>query len=111
MRRPSSNAAPSRTTAPILSLVYSPDGATLFTGSEDRRIKAWDSATLQERHVYDNLRRLAADPGVNRDGTQLAAGFCNGDLTLFDAAAAKKIRDVFKAGKPQVAAAPAISPP
>src|SRR5260370_25695811 len=35
--------------APVLALVYSPDGGTLFSGSEDRRIKGWDSATVQER--------------------------------------------------------------
>ncbi len=97
--------------APILSLIYSPDGATLFTGSEDRRIKAWDSATLQERQVYENLADWPQTLAINRDGTQLAAGFCNGDLTLFEAASAKKVRDVLKAGKPQTALRRAILPP
>lgn len=97
--------------APILSLIYSPDGGTLFTGSEDRRIKAWDSATLQERHVYENLADWPQTLAVNREGTQLAAGFCNGDLTLFEAVSAKKVRDVLKAGKPQVAAARTFLPP
>jgi WD40 repeat protein len=97
--------------APILSLVYNHDGATLFSGSEDRRIKAWDSATLQERHVYDNLADWPQTLAINRDGTQLAAGFCNGDLTLFEAGSAKKIRDIIKVGKPQVAAAGAFLTP
>ena len=87
--------------APILSIVYSPDGATLFTGSEDMRIKAWDAATLRERHVYENLPDWPQTLAVNRDGTQLAAGFCNGDLTLFEAGNSKKIRDVMKKGKTQ----------
>ncbi len=90
--------------APILSLAYSPDGATLFTGSEDRRIKAWDSATLQERHVYENLSDWPQTLAVNRDGTQLAAGLSNGDLTLFEAGAAKKLRDIVKAGRVQTVA-------
>ncbi|HLJ11843.1 MAG TPA: c-type cytochrome domain-containing protein, partial [Planctomycetaceae bacterium] len=54
--------------APILSLVYSPDGDTLLTGSEDRRIKAWDSATLQERHVYQSLPDWPQTLAVSRDG-------------------------------------------
>jgi WD40 repeat protein len=91
--------------APILSLVYNPDGTTLFTGSEDLRIKAWDSATLQERHVYENLPDWPQTLAVSSDGTQLAAGLSNGDLTLYDAGSAKKLRDFVKAGKPQVASA------
>ncbi len=97
--------------APILSLAYSPDGGTLFTGSEDRRIKAWDSATLQERHVYANLPDWPQTLAVSRDGSRLAAGLCNGDLMLFDAASAKKVRDVLKAGQPQVAVHGAFLPP
>ena len=97
--------------APILSLVYSSDGATLFTGSEDRRIKAWDAATLQERHVYENLSDWPQALAVSPDGAQLAAGFCNGDLTLFDARAAKKLRDVIKAGQVQAAVQRGVLPP
>ncbi len=88
--------------APILSLVYSPDGATLFTASEDLRVKAWDAATVQERHVYERFADWPQTLAVNHDGKQLAAGLCNGDLMLFDAGSAKKLRDVLKAGKPQV---------
>jgi hypothetical protein len=90
--------------APVLSLAYSPDGSTIFSASEDRRIKAWDSATLQERHIYDNLPDWPQTLAVNRDGSQLAAGFFNGDLVLFDTVGAKAARDILKAGKPQVAA-------
>ncbi len=97
--------------APILSLAYSPDGGTLFTGSEDRRIKAWDSATLQERHVYENLPDWPQTLAVSRDGSRLAAGLCNGDLVLFDAASAKRVRDILKDGKPQVADRRAFVPP
>ena len=86
--------------APILALVYSPDGTTLFTGSEDRRIKAWDAASLQERHVYENLADWPQTLAVNRAGTRLAAGFANGDLVLFDAQSAKKLGDVLRGGKP-----------
>src|SRR5262245_5084428 len=97
--------------APVLSLVYSPDGSTLFSSSEDRRIKAWNSATLQERHVYEDLPDWPQTLAVNRDGSQLAAGFFNGDLVLFETTSTKKSRDLLKAGKPQVAALRALLPP
>jgi hypothetical protein len=95
----------------ILSLAYSPDGATLYSGSEDRRIKAWDAATLQERHVYNNLPDWPQTLGVDPTGTQLAAGLANGDLIVFDAATPKKVRDVLKSGLPVVAARMGIRNP
>ncbi len=97
--------------AAILSLTYSPDGTTLFSGSEDRRIKAWDAATLQERHVYNNLADWPQTLAVNPDGAQLAAGLANGDLILFDASAPKKLRDLLKSGQPVATAPPRASLP
>jgi hypothetical protein len=97
--------------AAILSLAYSPDGATLFSGSADRRIKAWDAATLQERHVYNNLADWPQTLAVNPHGAQLAAGLANGDLILFDATAPKKLRDLLKSGQPVAAAVRASFPP
>lgn len=80
--------------APILAAVYSPDGKTLFTASEDRRVKAWDAATLRERHVYDHLPDWPLCLAVNRDGTQLATGFFSGELSLFDVNSPQKVRDI-----------------
>ncbi|MBS0260807.1 MAG: hypothetical protein JSS02_02525 [Planctomycetes bacterium] len=96
--------------AAILSLAYSPDGGTLFSGSEDRRVKAWDAATLQERHVYpafaDWPQALAVHPG----GAQLAVALANGDLAVVSTTTAQTVREVLKAGKPVVAAGRGTGP-
>jgi WD40 repeat protein/mono/diheme cytochrome c family protein len=89
--------------APILSLVYSPNGEVLYTGSEDRRIKAWEGATLQERRVYDLLPDWPQTLAVNRAGTSLAAGLANGDVKLFDTGRADGGRDLLKGGRPTAA--------
>jgi len=85
--------------APILSLAYSLDGNTLFTGSEDRRIKAWDGTTLQERRVYDQLADWPQALAVNHTGSFLAAGLANGDLKLFETGKTDEGRDLLKAGR------------
>lgn len=89
--------------APILALAFSPDGATLFTASEDRRIKAWDSAALQERHVYGQQADWPLTLAVSPTGEQLAAGFYNGELALFDPKSPKKISTVAMAHRGQPA--------
>ncbi len=72
--------------ASILDVTYAPDGKSLYTASEDGRIKAWDTAQLRERHVYENLsdwpHALAVAPG----GGRLFAGQYDGFLLGFDAA-------------------------
>jgi WD40 repeat protein len=80
--------------APILAIAYSPDGATLFTASEDRRIKAWDSAALQERHVYGQQADWPLTLAVSPTGEQLAAGLYNGELALFDPKSPRKISTI-----------------
>lgn len=87
--------------APILALVYSPDGKTLFTASEDRRIKAWDVATLRERHVYDEFADWPLALAVSPDGKRLGVGFYDGGLAVFETEAAKAARELVKsAAKP-----------
>lgn len=89
--------------APILAVAYAPDGRTLFTGSEDRRIKAWDAAALQERHVYPPLADWPLALSVSPDGTRLAAGLYNGDLDLFETASPKLVKEVWKGVRREVA--------
>jgi mono/diheme cytochrome c family protein len=79
--------------APVLAVASSPDGRSLFTSSEDRRIKAWDAETLQERHVYGEQADWPLALAVSPDGRHLAAGLYNGGLLLFETAAPKKVRE------------------
>ncbi|MGH9845021.1 MAG: protein kinase domain-containing protein, partial [Blastocatellia bacterium] len=54
----------------VTSAAFSPDGQTLATGSEDRRIKLWDVSTGQERLTInahnDSVRAIAFSPDGNR---------------------------------------------
>lgn len=95
--------------AAILAMVYSPDGRTLFTSSEDGRVKAWDAVSLRERHVYEGLPDWALALAVSKDGSQLAAGFYNGDLSVFETGAAKKVREVL--GRSAAKAVSRLTPP
>jgi len=76
--------------APVLALVYRPDGRTLFTSSEDGRIKAWDAESLRERHIYEPRADWPLALAVSPDGKYLAAGFSSGKLLLFETGGAKQ---------------------
>ena len=94
--------------APILSLAYAPDGRTLFTGAEDRRLKAWDSTTLHERHVYPPLADWPLALAVDPDGAQLAVGLYNGSLLAFDTAS-PQLKQTYIAAPSRVAAAEPVA--
>ena len=76
--------------AAILAVDYSPDGKTLYTGGEDRRLKAWDAEKLQERHVYELLADWPLALAVNPAGDQLAVGLYSGGLMIFDPRSTEK---------------------
>lgn len=83
--------------AAILALAYSPDGSTLFSSSEDRRVKAWDVATLRERHTYELQPDWPLTLAVNHAGTHLACGLFNGALPVFDTRSASRVQQLLAA--------------
>ncbi len=58
----------------VLHVAYSPDGGTLYSTSEDLRIKAWDPATLEEKLVFEPQSDWVTALAVSPDGAYLAAG-------------------------------------
>jgi hypothetical protein len=72
--------------APILRLVYSRDGKTLYSLSEDRTVKAWDPATLTEKKVFARQPESVLSLAVRDDGKQLALGRYDGKVLLLDPA-------------------------
>jgi len=66
------------------SVVYSPDGATIATGSWDKTVKLWDAASGQERATFKwpigRVYCLAYAP----DGLRLAAGGDEGAVVVWD---------------------------
>lgn len=90
---------------PILALAWSPDGQTLYSSSEDRRIKAWDVAQLRERHVYEAQSDWPATLAISPSGELLAAGLYNGELPVFDARSPARLRDGYVAPAQSASAA------
>jgi WD40 repeat protein len=72
---------------PVTRLVYSKDGGTLYSLSEDRRCKAWDAGRLVERRVYDAQPETPLSLAVRPD--QIAIGRYDGVLVLLDAKTGK----------------------
>jgi WD40 repeat protein len=87
--------------ATVLTLAYSPQGETLYSGSEDGRVKAWDVATLRERHVYERLPDWPVALAIDPRGERLACGRFDGAVTLWDATRPQTLRDLLTQMSPQ----------
>jgi hypothetical protein len=89
--------------AAVLRLAYAVDGKTLYSLSEDRTAKAWDTAKMTERRVYPrqvdtvlamSLRPPPTSPSKGGENTgQLALGGFDGVLVVFDEATGKTIAE------------------
>lgn len=67
----------------IMDVKFSPDGSLLFTGCDDRKVRAWNiaSGSLQWEHLGpERCQQLAPHP----DGRYLIAGFFNGIVRQLD---------------------------
>jgi WD40 repeat protein len=73
---------------PVLRLVYSSDGKTLYSMGEDGVVKSWDAATLRERLVYP--KQAAAPLSLAVQGKHLAIGRHDGALIVLDEANGKQ---------------------
>jgi hypothetical protein len=74
---------------PVTRLIYSPDGATIFSLGEDRVVKSWNSATMLEKHVYDRQSDAVLAMALRADQKQVAVGRYDGALRLLDATTGK----------------------
>lgn len=88
--------------ASVLTLAYSPQGETLYSGSEDGRVKAWDVTTLRERHVYDQLPDWPVALAVDPRGERLACGRFDGTVTLWNATRPQVLRELLTQAVPRV---------
>jgi WD40 repeat protein len=71
---------------PVTQILYAADGRTLYSSSEDRTLKAWDTSRLVERKVYPQQADAILALAVRPDGKQLAVGRYDGALVLLDEA-------------------------
>lgn len=74
---------------PVLRLAYAGDGKALYSLSEDRTAKSWDSARMVERTVYPRQPETVLSLAVRPDGRQLALGRFDGAVAVLDAATGK----------------------
>ena len=71
---------------PILRVLNTPDGSGVYTSSEDRSIKLWDTQTLQERRVLDRQPDWALGLALTADGKRLAVCRYDGSTAIYDTA-------------------------
>ncbi len=76
---------------PVSRLVYSRDGKTLYSLSEDGSAKAWDAATMVERKVYARQPETPLVLALSPDQKQLAMGRYDGVVVLLDVATGKVV--------------------
>ncbi|MCX7699862.1 MAG: WD40 repeat domain-containing protein, partial [Gemmataceae bacterium] len=68
----------------IIHLVFTQDGSALFSLSEDRTVKAWNSGNLTEQRVYPAQPEAVLSLALRPDGKNLALGRYDGALIVLD---------------------------
>jgi dipeptidyl aminopeptidase/acylaminoacyl peptidase len=69
---------------PAVRLAYTADGQTLYSVGEDGVLKAWDTAKMVERKVYDKQPEAVLSLAVRPDQKQIALGRYDGTLVLLE---------------------------
>jgi WD40 repeat protein len=75
----------------VLSVAFSPDGKRLVSGSWDKTVKLWDTATGTELLTLKGHSRGVCSVAFSPDGKRLASGSDNGFIKLWDAAGGKEL--------------------
>lgn len=86
----------------ILKLTYSPDGGILYSTSDDRRIKAWDTESYQETTTFEEQSDWVYGLDLNYDGSLLAAGRYDGTFDLYDTKNGNKLSTPIQKGVKKV---------
>jgi WD40 repeat protein len=89
----------------VVRLAYTTDGQTLYSIGEDHVLKAWDTAKMVERKVYDKQPESVLSLAVRPDQKQIALGRYDGALVLLEEGSGKMQAEPlpFKPKPPQIA--------
>ena len=74
------------TASSVRSVSFSPDGATLASGSGDRTIRLWDVATGESIATLEGHTSLVSSVSFSPDGATLASGSWDNTVKLWDVA-------------------------
>ena len=76
----------------IRNLAFTPDGKTLFSGSEgDGKVRVWDVATGEERRQFDSHLGILQSMALSADGKTIAAGGLYSTIRLWDVASGREL--------------------
>jgi WD40 repeat protein len=70
----------------VNSVVFSPDGSKLASGSHDHTVRVWDVATGQVKHTLKGHSGLVNSVAFSRDGSKLASGSLDCTVRVWDVA-------------------------
>ncbi|MGL4421473.1 MAG: WD40 repeat domain-containing protein, partial [Gemmataceae bacterium] len=59
-------------TESVVTMAFAPDGKSLATGSDDKTVIIWDTATGQRRQTLTGLKDSVTTVAFSKDGTRLA---------------------------------------
>ncbi|CAD8164343.1 unnamed protein product [Paramecium octaurelia] len=79
----------------IYSLSFSPDGATLASGSQDKFICLWDVKTGQQKAKLDGHTSYVNSVRISHNGSTLASGSDDKSICLWDFQTEKQIAQLF----------------
>jgi WD40 repeat protein len=76
----------------VCALIFSSDGGTLFSASEDQTIRAWDVATRQERRSFQGHTEAVTGLALSPDGKTLVSCAADGTIRTWDPQAPSRHR-------------------
>ncbi|NCQ67761.1 MAG: protein kinase [Microcystis aeruginosa L111-01] len=76
----------------VTSVVYSPDGRYLASGSDDKTIKIWEVATGKELRTLTGHSDRVSSVAYSPDGRYLASGSSDDTIKIWEVATGKELR-------------------